>query len=166
MHSDELGKRLGPEQRGVRVGDHDGAVDQAQRLDHRADRVPGTALALLHDDRRVGRVLRELGSDLAAGMADHHDQARGLELARRGQDVPQHRAAADRVQHLRGAGLHPRALTRRKDDDRGRTAGAHSAPRYGCRLWAGESAAYSRSGLPQDTARFAGLGSAPEGHQH
>ena len=51
----------------------------------------------------------------------------GLKLPGRGHDVIEHGAPAHRVQHFRGAGLHPRALARRKDDDGGRTAHAHSA---------------------------------------
>ena len=64
---DQAGQRLGAQQR--RVGEqHDhGAVDDAERLDHRAYRVSGApgSPALLHDEGRLrGRIAR-VGGDLA-----------------------------------------------------------------------------------------------------
>src|SRR5205823_1574429 len=51
---------------------------------------------------------------------DDHDQALGVELARRREDVPDHAATAQLVQHLgRPAGLHPGPLARCEDDHGG-----------------------------------------------
>ncbi|GAA2081211.1 hypothetical protein GCM10009780_18600 [Actinomadura alba] len=57
-----------------------------------------------------------MGDDLLAAVTDHDDQALRFELAGRGQHVTEHAAAAQLVQDLGGAGLHPGALTGGEDD--------------------------------------------------
>ena len=143
------------QQRGVGVGHDHGAVDQADGLDHRTDCVAGAALPVLDDDLSVRTHARaRWAATCPRRRPDHDDEPPGLKLPGRGHDMVEHRAAAHRVQHLRGAGLHPRALARRKDDDGGRTVSAHSARLLG--IAAGnrrDSPAGSRSRPRQDTAR-------------
>ena len=123
----EIVQGFPPQQRGVGIGHHDGSVDQAHGLDHGADRMAGTALPVLDHDLGVRGMPGEMGGDLPATLADHHDQAPWLKFPGRGHHVVEHRTAAYRMQDFRGASLHPRALARRKDDDGGRTVHTHSA---------------------------------------
>ncbi len=53
--------------------------------------------------------------------------------ARRGHRVAEQGTTADPVQHLRGRGTHPRALTRGEDDDGRGTAGGHARASCGWR---------------------------------
>jgi hypothetical protein len=65
--------------------------------------------------------------DLAAAMANHHDELGRAEFPGGGEHVIEHGRAANWVQHLRELGFHPRPRTRGKDDDGGRTAHSHVA---------------------------------------
>ena len=78
------------------------------------------------------RVPGQILGDLAAPVTHHHDETDRIGLARGGQHVPEQGLAADRVQNLRGIGLHPRTFARGQDDDRSRTAHTHLAVLLGC----------------------------------
>ena len=92
-------------------------------------RVAGPELLLLDGDHGVRRDLGEVRLDLRPLVPDHRDDADRLDGPRGGQDVPDHGAARDRVQHLHGLGLHPGAPAG-GEDDHGDARGAH-APRVG-----------------------------------
>ncbi len=128
--ADQRGQGRAAQQGRVRVGHHDRAVIQPDRLDRGAHRVPGTALVVLDHRDRVGRMLGQVRGDLVAPVADHHDEPGWARLPGGDQNVTQQGCAADRVQHLGGLGLHPRTLARGEDDYCSWTARAHlRAPR-------------------------------------
>ncbi len=62
-------------------------------------------LRLLQHEVQV-RLAFECLLDAFSAMADHHDDARGLQLARAVQHVRQHGFAGQRVQHFGKVGLH------------------------------------------------------------
>jgi hypothetical protein len=89
--------------------------------------VPGAALPILDDYAHIRRVPGQMRRDLAAAMADYDNEFGRAELSGGGEHVIEHGRAADRVQHLRELGFHPRSRARGKDDDSGRTAHSHVA---------------------------------------
>ena len=117
MLGDQLGHRLGPQQRGVAGEDDDVAVvvlvvvvGEAGEAD--GDGVARAPLVLLLDELEAqpGAVLGELLGDALGAVADHHDGP--LEL-RRGQgveDVQDHGPPAEQVQRLGPGRPHAGAL--------------------------------------------------------
>ena len=119
-------RRAGPAVRGqelLQVGAGDGieiavrdedVVHLAHGLLCELDRVAGTELLRLLDEDR-GR-LQPPGShgvtNVIGAVTDDHDDAFGFRRAHRLQDVPQERASADRMEHLRSARLQSFALAR------------------------------------------------------
>ncbi len=125
MAVDQLAQRLAAQQRHVTVGHHDGAGDDPNRLGHHADRVPGAELLVLADDQRLRRHRGDLGAHLFPAVPDDDHQPAGVELACCRDRVPEQGPAAQRVQHLGGAGLHAPALAGGEDDDCSRGSFAH-----------------------------------------
>ena len=83
-----------------------------------ADGVPGALLRRLKSGHRTGVDLREVGLDLLATLTGDDDDLVGIRAANSSDDVPEHRASTQFVEHLRRARLHPRPLARSKDDRR------------------------------------------------
>ena len=125
MPVDELPQRLAAQQRHVAVAHHDGAGDGPDRLGDHADRVPGAELLVLAHDPRLRRDRGHLRADQFPAMPDDDHQPGRVKLVGRRERVPEQGAAAQRVQHLGGAGLHALALARGEDDDCGRGSFAH-----------------------------------------
>ncbi len=113
-------ERLALEERRVAVRHHDGAGAGLGRqgVPGDPDRVRRTLLGVLHRHHDVGLDLLDVRPDLLALVADDRDDPGGLELPGRVQDVPDHAAPRERVQHLHGLGLHPGAATGSEDDHR------------------------------------------------
>ena len=133
MPVDKLAQRLAAQQRHVAVADHDRAGDGADRLGDHADRVPGAELLVLVDDPRLRRDRGHLRRDLFPAMPDDDHQPGRVKLVGRRERVPEQGAAAQRVQHLGGAGLHALALAGGEDDDCGRGSFAHKKHLLGFR---------------------------------
>ena len=101
----------------VVAGQHEDVVFGVEiverRVERDAHRVAGAALHALLDelDRHLGDelLLERLGDPLGAVADDDHDPLE-RQLGQRVDDVQHHRAPAQRVQHLRRAGAHARAL--------------------------------------------------------
>jgi hypothetical protein len=114
----ETGERLRGEQRRV-AGQHENVVFGVEVFERAggerdAHRITGAALHALLDelDRHFGRELfLERLRDALGAVPDDHDDALERQRRERVDHVQHHRAAAQRVQHLRGAGAHARALT-------------------------------------------------------
>ena len=126
---DQLAQRLAAQQRHVAVADDHGAGDGADRLQHHPHRVAGAELLVLHHDVSLGRGGQGSRGDLLPRVPDDHDQPLRGQLLRRGQRVPEQRPAAQRVQDLGGAGLHPGALAGGEDHHCGRGSFAHAQTR-------------------------------------
>ena len=118
-----------------------------------AHRVAGAALHALLDelDRHLGDelLLQRLGDALGA-VADDDDDPFERQLGQRVDDVQHHRPAAQRVQHLRRARAHPRALPGGEDDGGERSVLAHAdslLARAPSRGWLGGEGSNLDSGL-------------------
>ena len=127
---DQLGQRVGVQQRNVARGHHDGAGEVGgQRGQPTADGVPGAQLLLLHRDvDRAAQRLGQLGDgrgDALAVMAEHHDEVLRGDLGHRVQGVRQHAAARQRVQHLRDVRAHAGAGPGGQHQDRGLAMRGH-----------------------------------------
>ena len=121
---DQVGQRVGVQQRHVARGDHDDAVEVlGQRGQAAADGVAGAELLFLHRDLdRAAQLVGQLGDrgrDPVAVMADHDHEMSRCHLGDRVQRVRQHAAAGQRVQHLRGVRPHAGAGPGGQDQDRG-----------------------------------------------
>ena len=125
MAIDEFAQRLAAQQRHVAVAHHDRAGDGADRLGDHADRVPGAELLVLAHDPRLRGDRGHLRADLLPAMPDDDHELGRVKLVGRRERVPEQGAAAQRVQHLGGAGLHALALAGGEDDDCGRGSFAH-----------------------------------------
>ena len=136
MAIDEFAQRLAAQQRHVAVADHDGAGDGADRLGDHADGVPGAKLLVLVHDPRLRGDRGHLRADLLPAIPDHDHELGRVKLVGRRERVPEQGAAAQRVQHLGGAGLHALALAGGEDDDCGRGSFAHekASPRISRRI--------------------------------
>ena len=129
MLGGERRESLGTQERDVAV-DHEQvvfAVDvEGADGERHAHRVAGAALHALLDelDGQIGDelLLHRLGDFLGAAP-DHHDDALDRELHEGVEHVQQHRAAAERVQHLGSGRPHARALARCEYHGRERSVG-------------------------------------------
>ena len=120
VRRDQLGDRLGADQRYVAAQYHDGraCVDRLGRGDHRA---AGAVGLWLHDQLDT---IRQDRGERPRRRIDDHDARRAR--AQSGAHRPQaHRQPAELVQHLRYLRAHPRPLARSEDHDRRR---AHAGP--------------------------------------
>ena len=113
----------------VRHEDGAGAVARVERLPRDAYGVAGAVLGLLDGEHGVGQQLLDVRTDLLALVADDGDDPVRLDGGDGLEDVADHAAPGDRVQHLHGLGLHPGAAAG-GEDDHGDARGAH-APRVG-----------------------------------
>src|SRR5262249_17602510 len=104
--------------------------------------MPGATLLVLDDHLGAGRVLGEVGGDLAAAVADHHDQLGGIEVPSGGQHIIEHAPPAKRMQHPPELGFHPSFRAPGKDDNSGPTAHRSVAVLLGWLLpgWPGPTA--------------------------
>src|SRR3954470_2964540 len=130
---DQVGKGFGVHQRNVARRHHHGAGELGGQGGQPAgDGVPGAALLLLDGDiNRAAKRLGQLGhgrSDAFAVMAQHHDQVLRGDLGDRVQNVRQHAAARQGVQHLRGVRPHPGACACGHHQDRGLAVLSHLSP--------------------------------------
>lgn len=144
---EQVGERLGVDQRGVAREDDDGTVDAERaggaglelarrgrgRLDGGVERreraLDGAARAgdlVLVDDERAGDAGESLGRDGLALVPDDDGDPLGVERGRRGEGVAEDGAPGEGVEDLGGGGAHPRALACSQDDDGGGTCIAHS----------------------------------------
>ena len=123
MRGDQVGQRVGVEQRDVAGGDDDDAVEVVgQRRQAAQHRMAGAELLVLR--RRVDRPAEGLGQfadglfDALVIAAQHHHQVLRRHLGDRVQRVCQHAAAGQGVQHLRDVRAHPGSGTGCQDEDR------------------------------------------------
>ena len=128
---DQVGQRVGVQQRHVAGGDHDDAGEVlGQRRQPARDGVAGAELLLLHRDvDGPAEVVRQLlggGRHPFAVLADHHHEVLRRDLGRRVQRVGQHAAACQGVQHLGGVRAHAGTGPGGQDQDRG----SHRACRW------------------------------------
>ncbi len=124
-----LGERRAHAAQGIglderRVAEHDEHVvvtlgDDVARGEHGVRRA--AALGLQRDGG-VGAHVPDFGGDVVAAGADDHGDVIRLRLREAGQHVGEHRASADRVQHLRNGRPHSCALPGGEHD--GETAAA------------------------------------------
>ncbi|MGF6635480.1 hypothetical protein OKW39_002631 [Paraburkholderia sp. MM6662-R1] len=87
-------------------------IEQRQRLLHR---VAGAELLLLHRELDIGR--RDGFAHGFGAVADHDDQAGGLQRAGGVDDMSEERPAGQRMEHLGKRGPHALAGTCRQNDD-------------------------------------------------
>ena len=130
---DQVGQRIGVEQRYIAVSDHDAAGEfVGQRRQAAADRVAGAELFVLHRDvdgsAEVTAQLLGGGCHLVAVLADHHHEVLRRYLGRRVHCMGQHAAACQGMQHLVGVGAHAGARTGGKDNDRRFGVCSHGPP--------------------------------------
>ncbi len=78
----------------------------------------GTQLLFLNDDLNVVVIGQCSFRDLVSSVARDHDNSVGFQNGTGAHSVYQHGRARDRVQHLWKVGIHPRALSGGKDDQR------------------------------------------------
>jgi hypothetical protein len=115
-------QRAALEERRVAVRDQDGAADRrdlllVERVERDPYGVAGAELLVLDGEHRLRQALEDVRADLLALVADDRADPGRLEVADRREDMPDHAAAADLVQHLHRLGLHPGAAARGQDDD-------------------------------------------------
>ena len=123
---DQLAQGVGPQQRDVAVGHHDGAAQVVQHGKTALNRTAGALDVVLVGDDSVRRHLLDVRVNLVALVPYDHHEVGGVEAVGSRQCVPEQAASADLVQDLRDGGLHPRALARGEDDDCGRTGRGHA----------------------------------------
>jgi hypothetical protein len=126
---EERAERRVVEERHVGADDDDVAVEVGgQRLDGLLDGTTGAGHVVLVDDDGAGAGLDDARDDAVALVPHDRDEVLGLE--RRGglEHVLDQGQARQPVQHLRGRGLHARALPCGEDDD-GEAACGHGSPR-------------------------------------
>ena len=114
MATDQIGQRVGVQQRDVPRGDDDGAREVVGQCRQPAGGgVPGAKLLLLDRDADgatdvVGQ-LDDRRGDAVTIVAKHDDKVLRSDLGRRIQGVRQHTAPGQRVQHLWGVRAHAAA---------------------------------------------------------
>ena len=117
---EQVAERLGGDQRRVAV-EHQHLALLRQMRARRHDRVAGAELRLLIDDHRRQRAAIDLGGDRIHARRQDHDEPLGRERRRGRQHMRDHRAARQRMQHLRPLGAHARALAGSEQDDGNRS---------------------------------------------
>ncbi len=133
-------ERLRREQRGIpRDHDDDAGRVRGHRLERQPDRVPGAVLLGLHHRHSLRGDLGQVLGDLVAPVADDGHGLRRAQRGPRGEDVTEHRAAGEAVQHLGRPRLHPGALAGSEDHhgDRGGGIVRHGGGAPFSRLLAG-----------------------------
>src|SRR5262245_40577809 len=105
-----------PQQRDVARQQHQCAISLRENRFGDQQRMSGPKLWLLYH-KREARLTRNRLADGARLVSDDDDRGCGREGGRRGQNMRDHRAASDGMQHFGPRGLHASALPRCKDDD-------------------------------------------------
>ena len=113
---------LAGQHRDITVGDDHLATQRAETLQGHLDGVPGAQLLLLHRGRHVRGDLAQMGLDLVPAVPDHDHDVLRLQVGGRAHRVAEQGVPGHLVQQLRPGGLHPFALARGEDDDRGQRA--------------------------------------------
>jgi hypothetical protein len=111
------GERVGIQQRHVAGEDEDVAGELGHGGEGDLDGAAGAGDLVLVDDDHLVRDARDRLGDLVALVAHDDEDVPRREVARGVEHVPDERAAADAVQHLRQGRAHAGPLTRREDDD-------------------------------------------------
>ena len=114
MSQDKGLQGLAPQQRHVARQQHERAPGPRQGVFRLQQGVCRAELRFLHDVPHIQ--VRPRLHDLRLVTHDHGER-RGIQGSRRPQHRLQHRPATHGVKHLGQAGFHPRALTRRQNDD-------------------------------------------------
>ena len=120
----ELDEGLPGQQRDVAHRHEDGPAEIGrQGLQPALDGPTGAGDVVLVGDDEVGVDRLAVGDDLVAPVPDHDGEVGGGGVPSGPDRVSQQLPPGDAVEHLRGAGLHPRPLACGEDDDGGRATG-------------------------------------------
>ena len=111
------------EERHVTAQHEDVAVERVELGERDLDRAARAGHVVLIDDVGFGRIGEHGVRDQVALVPDDDEDARGSKTLRGGEHVPDQRAAADAMQHLRQRRFHARALPCGEDDHGERRVG-------------------------------------------